>query len=241
MWRKGEKVRGGQSDKGGSPSLLAGVFSDRLGRTTGMQGPPVGLDTEAENQLQARGSGVNHDVPHCQEPGQHIWLQGSLQTQWAKGWFPMDGSPVVWAHRHAGVLRGDSATEGPCPHYSGGGSAARSCWPGWGRLATAALGLLVGVCVPSSRARTVGSTWSTCPLPCSVLTGRAQHLPYTRAVSFGTEAVYETDFPSHQHSLSSHITISSCAHFHIYCLVHSTVALYLLSISLLWICFSRKF
>lgn len=48
---------------------------------------PVAMDTKAENQLQARGRGVNHDSPHCQEPGQQIWLQGSLQTQWAKGVF----------------------------------------------------------------------------------------------------------------------------------------------------------
>ena len=199
----------------------------------------MGLDTEAENQLQARGSGVNHDSLHCQEPGQHIWLQGSLQTQWAKGWFPRDGSPVVWAHRHAGVLRGDSATEGPSPHYSGGGSAAR-IWGGGD------LRLQHWVCWLGSARPAAGLGQSAppeAPAHCPAVFPWAEPSIFLTPgpSAAGTEAIYETDFPSHQHSLSSHITISSCAYFHIYCFVHGTVALYLLSISLLWICFSRKF
>lgn len=140
------------------------------------------MDTEAENQLQARGRGVNHDSPHCQEPGQQIWLQGSLQTQWAKGCFPRDRSPVVWAP--AMPVSQEEIPPRKDPLYI-------TLWWECSQLLSwvgATWRLRHWVCWLESVCPAAGLGQSIPPeaplsLPRSIPTGWAQHLPYTRAVS----------------------------------------------------------
>lgn len=75
-----------------------------------------------------------------------------------RGVFSKGQKPSFVSSSHASVSRGDSATEGPSLCYSVVGVQPVVAELGGGNVTSAALGLLVGVCEPCSRAMPVGCT-----------------------------------------------------------------------------------
>ena len=144
--------------------------------------PPVTPGIKAP-QHQAAGRGVNCDSPHCQEFSQQIWLQGSLQTQWALECFLGDRSPVMWAPRHGSVWREDSAMEGPSPRHPTGGSPAHSCWYYWGQLEDCSTGSAGWSLLCIQQGLDSQDHLKHPAPPHTVPTGWAQHLPYTKAIN----------------------------------------------------------